>query len=86
MVLTGLKVMSGVSTKIVIQSAIAPFHRPGNSCAFNSFPFTDLEEMRPVFGSINWVRSKDSPLKLRRLQTRSTGLKKTNQFFQAGLF
>ena len=37
-VLTGLKVSIGTSTKIVFQSLIAPFHKPGNSNAFNSRP------------------------------------------------
>ena len=32
-VFTGLKVESGTSTKMVLQSLIAPFHKPGNSSA-----------------------------------------------------
>ena len=38
----------GTSTKTVLQSLIAPFHSPGNSKAFRSFPFLDLFEINPT--------------------------------------
>src|SRR5574344_251775 len=38
-VFTGLNVVIGTSTKIVFQSLIAPFHKPGSSNAFRSLPF-----------------------------------------------
>ena len=41
-VFTGLNVPRGTSTKIVDQSLIAPFHKPGSSRAFNSLPLLDL--------------------------------------------
>src|SRR5690606_1208696 len=37
-VFTGLNVVNGTSTKTVFQKAIPPFHNPGSSNAFNSFP------------------------------------------------
>ena len=50
-VFTGLKVSMGTSTKMVIQSAMAPFQRPGSSRAFSSRPSFDLLEMKPVLAS-----------------------------------
>ena len=50
-VFTGLKVSMGTSTKMVIQSAMAPFQRPGNSKAFSSRPSFDLLETKPVLAS-----------------------------------
>lgn len=41
-VLTGLKVVSGTSTKAVSQSLMAPFHSPGRSSALSSRPSLDL--------------------------------------------
>lgn len=41
-VFTGLNVVKGTSTKMVLQSLMAPFHNPGNSSAFSSLPFFDL--------------------------------------------
>ena len=38
-VFTGLKVLKGTSTKTVFQSLMEPFHKPGSSKAFKSFPF-----------------------------------------------
>jgi hypothetical protein len=37
---------------MVFHFAIAPFHNPGNSCARNSLPPLDFDEMKPVFGSV----------------------------------
>ena len=48
-VLTGLKVSTGTSTKIVFQSLMAPFQSPGNSKALRAFPFFDFSEMKQVF-------------------------------------
>lgn len=48
-VFTGLNVEIGTSTNTVFQSDMAPFHSPGNSRAFNSFPFFDFSDMNPVF-------------------------------------
>ena len=50
-VFTGLKVSMGTSTNTVIQSAMAPFQRPGSSKALSSRPSFDLLETNPVFGS-----------------------------------
>lgn len=50
--LTGEKVEIGTSTKMVFQSAIAPFQRPGSSCARRSRPPLDFEEIKPVAGSV----------------------------------
>ncbi len=41
-IFTGEKVAIGTSTKIVFQSAIAPFHSPGSSRAFSTFPSFDF--------------------------------------------
>ena len=49
---TGEKVVTGTSTKIVFQHAIAPFHNPGSSCARRSRPPLDFDEMKPVAGSV----------------------------------
>ncbi len=49
---TGEKVEIGTSTKMVFQSAIAPFQRPGSSCARRSRPPLDFEEIKPVAGSV----------------------------------
>ncbi len=40
----------GTSTKMVFHRDIVPFHKPGNSCARNSRPPLDLDEIKPVAG------------------------------------
>ena len=37
--------MIGTSTSTVFHFAIAPFHKPGNSCARNSRPLLDFDEI-----------------------------------------
>ncbi len=64
----------GTSTKTVFHRAMAPFQRPGSSCASNSRPPSDLREIKPVAGSTNSCRSKTTSFRYGR-QTRSTGLK-----------
>ena len=49
---TGEKVVIGTSTNMVFHFAIAPFHKPGNSCARSSLPPLDFDEIKPVFGSV----------------------------------
>ena len=54
---------------------MAPFHKPGNSSAFNSLPSLDLCETKAVLGSIKSFKSNVFPLKSVIEQTKSTGLK-----------
>lgn len=65
-VLTGLKVLTGTSTKTVFQSLMAPFQSPGRSMALISVPLTDLLLMNPVSVSTKSVRLNFLPLALRR--------------------
>ena len=77
----------GTSTNTVFQSDIAPFHNPGNSRAFNSFPFLDFREMNPVFLSTKSGRLYFSPFLFLTAQTKSTGLKwvdASNMAFDSG--
>src|SRR5687768_2955168 len=73
--LTGANVSSGTSTKTVFQPAMAPFQRPGRSSALRGRPSCDLLEMKTVVGSTKLWRSYGAPLRSRRAQTTSTGLK-----------
>ena len=50
-VFTGLKVSMGTSTNSVIQSAIAPFQSPGNSCDFRVCAPLLFLLIKPVVGS-----------------------------------
>src|SRR6056297_1799803 len=74
-VLTGLKVTKGTSTIIVFQRAIAPFHKPGNSNAFNSLPSFVFPVIKPCLVSTKSNRLYLLPLKSLIPQTKSTGLK-----------
>jgi len=52
----------GTSTNAVLQSLMAPFHKPGSSMAFSDFPLNDFCVIKPVSGSLYLVRSNFSPL------------------------
>src|SRR5690554_6113270 len=74
-VLTGLNVLMGTSTKIVFQSLIAPFHKPGSSKAFSGLPLIDLDDINPVDLSTKFIRLYLSPFLSFIPHTKSTGLK-----------